>query len=139
MRTAAILTALMLLTACSGGTAHREGRLAKQKYLSAIEAVPAPMRNGSSGAPVVGLVVSGTITNDGRTPLLCSGNSFLLVRSGGDDVAASSQFCAVPNLAPQQSTYFSATFVAAPRDDLQLRFDHSDGSYEIHPLAVPPG
>lgn len=89
---------------------------------------------------MVGVVVSGTITNDSRAPLRCSPSEFVLVTTNGDnDVAPSSQFCMVPTLAPQQSSYFSATFPAAPRDDLQLRFEHGDGSYEVHDLAVPPG
>lgn len=98
------------------------------------------MRTGATGAPMVGIVVSGTITNDGRAPLRCSATEFILVSSSGaSDVAPSAQFCMVPTLAPQQSSYFSATFPAPPRDDLQLRFEHADGSYEIHDLAVPPG
>lgn len=89
---------------------------------------------------MVGVVVSGTITNDGRAPLRCSPAEFVLVNSQAqNDVAPSSQFCLLPSIAPQQSSYFSATFAAAPGDDLQLRFEHGDGSYEIHDLAVPPG
>lgn len=141
MRAAGVLAALVLLAGCAGGgSAHRGGTLSKQHYLSAVQAIPAPMRTGSTGAPMVGLVVSGTITNDGSAPLRCSASEFVLVStSSGDDVAPSAQFCAVPAIAPQQSSYFSVTFAAAPRDDLQLRFEHGDGSYEIHDLAVPPG
>lgn len=98
------------------------------------------MRTGSTGAPLVGLVISGTITNDGRAPLRCSPSEFVLVNArGNNDVSPSAQYCLVPTIAPQQSSYFSATFAAAPGDNLQLRFEHGDGSYEIHDLAVPPG
>lgn len=138
MRIAAIFTALAVLCACSGGQAERGGTLAKTQYLSAIQAMPAPMRNGSSGAPTVGLVVSGTITNGGTTPLRCSRTAFVLVRSGDGDVIPSAEFCALPSIAPQQSAYFNATFAAPPRDDWKLRFEHGDGSYEIHDLFVPP-
>lgn len=131
---------MVVLAGCAGGTdAHRGGRLSKQQYLSAIQAVPAPMRTGQTGAPMVGLIVSGTITNDGRAPLRCSASEFVLVSASGSDVAPSGQFCATPIIPPQQSSYFNATFPAPPRDDWQLRFEHFDGSYEIHDLAVPPG
>jgi hypothetical protein len=128
-----------VLTGCAAGSAKSAGTLAKQQYLSAINVVPAPMRTGSTGAPMLGLVVSGTITNDSDTPLRCSPAEFLLVENGGDDVAPSSQFCTLPSVPPRQSTYFTASFAQAPRDDLQLRFEHGDGSYEIHDLSVPPG
>lgn len=141
MRVAAVLATLVVLTACAGGTStHRGGTLSKKQFLSAVQAVPAPMRTGSTGAPIVGLVVSGTITNDGTAPLRCTASAFVLVSpSSGNDVAPSTQFCAVPTIAPQQSSYFNVTFAAAPRNDLRLRFEHGDGSYEIHDLAVPPG
>lgn len=128
-----------MLAACASGGAGHGGRLSKVRYLSAIEAVPAPMRNGATGAPVIGLVVSGTVTNAGRAPLHCSANMFLLVNARGDDMAPTTGFCAVARLPVQQSTYFNATFVAAPGDRLKLRFEHGDGSYEVHDLAVPPG
>ncbi len=96
------------------------------------------MRNGSSGAPVVGLVVSGTITNGGSTPLQCSRSMFVLVGPGEGDVMPTTEFCGLPSIAPAQSAYFNATFAAPPRDGWKLRFEHGDGSYEIHDLAVPP-
>lgn len=139
MRIAAILTALIVLAGCGGGATHRGGQLSKQQYLSAIQVIPAPMRTGSTNAPMVGLIISGTITNGGTVPLRCSPSAFVLVRKDDGDVAPSAQFCAAPAIAPQQSTFFNATFAAAPRDDLQLRFEHGDGTYEIHDLAVPPG
>ncbi len=139
MRVSAILAVLVLLAGCGGGGEHRGGRLSKQQYLSAIEVVPAPMRTGTVNAPIVGLMISGTITNDGATPLQCSRSAFVLVRANDGDVMPTAQFCAVPTIAPQQSSFFNATFAAAPRDDWQLRFEHGDGSYEIHDLAVPPG
>lgn len=135
-----MLGTLVLLAGCAGGgSAHQGGQLSRQQYLSAVQAIPAPMRTGSTGAPMVGVVVSGTLTNDSEAPMRCSASAFVLVSSSGNDVAPSSQFCAVPTIAPQQSSYFSVTFAAPPRDDLQLRFEHGDGSYEIHDLAVPPG
>lgn len=139
MRIAAIAATLILLAGCSGGSAHRGGQLSKQQYLSAIQTIPAPMRTGATGAPIVGLVVSGTITNDGSEPLQCSRSAFVLVRSGDGDVSPTAQFCALPSIAPQQSTFFNATFAAAPRDDWKLRFEHGDGTYEVHDLIVPPG
>jgi hypothetical protein len=138
VRTATILAALMLLAGCGGGE-HRGGTLSKEQYLSAIQVVPAPMRTGATGAPIVGLVISGTLTNDGNTPLQCSRSEFVLVRSNDNDVAPSGQYCESPSVAPQQSTFFNATFAAPPRDDWQLRFEHGDGTYEVHDLAVPPG
>lgn len=139
MRIAAIAATLILLAGCSGGSAHRGGQLSKQQYLSAIQTIPAPMRTGATGAPIVGLVVSGTITNDGSEPLQCSRSAFVLVRPGDGDVSPTAQFCALPSIAPQQSTFFNATFAAAPRDDWKLRFEHGDGTYEVHDLIVPPG
>lgn len=138
MRNFAFFLALVV-AGCSGGGDRSGGRLAKQQYLSAVQAVPAPMRTGSTGAPIVGLVVSGTITNGGNAPLQCTRSAFVLIRSGDNDVSPAAQFCALPSIAPRQSTYFNATFAAPPRDDWQLRFEHADGSYEIHQLAVPPG
>jgi hypothetical protein len=140
VRIAAILAGVMLLAGCAaGGGAQRGGQLSKQQYLSALEAIPAPMRTGATGAPIVGLSISGTITNDGTTPLQCSRSAFVLVRAGDSDVLPAGQFCAVPSIQPQQSTFFNVTFAAPPRDNWQLRFEHGDGSYEIHDLAVPPG
>jgi len=139
VRRTAVSAALVLLAGCAGTAAHRGGQLSPDHYLSAIQAVPAPMRNGSSGAPLVGLMISGTITNDGKTPLQCARASFVLTRTGDGDVSPTAEFCALPSIAPQQSTFFNATFAAAPRDDWKLRFEHSDGTYEIHDLIVPPG
>lgn len=138
MRAAVLLAVALVITGCSGGTAQRGGQLSKQQYLSALEVVPAPMRTGATGAPIIGLVVSGTITNDGKTPMQCSRSSFVLLHHGDSDIPPASQFCGLPSIAPQQSTYFNATFAAAPRDDWQLRFEHGDGSYELHDLIVPP-
>jgi hypothetical protein len=139
VRATAVIIVLALLTGCASGNAAQRGQLSKVHYLSALEVIPAPMRTAGSGAPIEGLVISGTITNDGTAPLECSAGEFVLMRTGGDDVIPSSQFCAVPSIAPQQSTYFNATFAIAPRDDLRLRFEHADGSYELHDLVVPPG
>jgi hypothetical protein len=139
VRILGFLCAALLLAACSGAQADRGGHLAKEHYLSAIQAVPAPVRTGVSGAPMVGLVVSGTITNGSKTAFQCSRSAFVLVRSGDGDIAPLAEFCMTPTLAPKQSTYFNATFPAPPRDDWQLRFEHGDGSYEVHSLAVPPG
>jgi hypothetical protein len=139
VRIAAILAVTLLLVGCAGGGTQRGGELSKQQYLSALEAIPAPMRTGATGAPMVGLTISGTITNDGKTPLQCSRSAFILVRQGDGDVTPAGQYCALPTIPPQQSTFFNVTFAAPPRDDWQLRFEHGDGSYEIHDLAVPPG
>lgn len=140
MRIAPIAAICVVLAGCaSGADTQHAGRLSKLQYLSAIEAVPAPMRTGSTGAPIVGLAISGTLTNGGKVPLRCSTTAFVLVRAGEGDVMPTGEFCTVPSVAPQQSTYFNVTFAAPPRDDWQLRFEHGDGSYEIHDLAVPPG
>jgi hypothetical protein len=133
-----IVTALIALTACSGGNAQRGGTIAKTNFLSAIQVVPAPMHTGSTGAPIVGLVVSGTITNDGSSTLQCTRSTFVLMNPSESDIAPSAEFCALPSIPPKQSTYFNATFAAPPRDDWKLRFEHGDGSYEVHDLIVPP-
>ena len=138
-RIAALFILAGALGGCAGGNGAQHGHLSKVEYLSALEVIPAPMRTNSSAAPVEGLVVSGTITNEGSSPLQCSTAEFVLMRTGGPDVIPSTQFCAVPSIAPQESAYFNATFATAPRDDLQLRFNHGDGSYELHDLVVPPG
>ncbi|HKU67890.1 MAG TPA: hypothetical protein VJP85_08940 [Candidatus Baltobacteraceae bacterium] len=139
MRITAILAVSILLAACAGGGEHRGGTLSKDQYLSAIQVVPAPMRTGATGAPIVGMVISGTLTNGGAAPMRCLRSSFVLVRPAAGDVAPSGEFCTTPSIAPRQSTYFNVTFAAPPRDDWQLRFEHGDGSYEVHALAVPPG
>ena len=138
MRKIVLFLLVGVLGGCASGNASQHGHLSKVEYLSALEVIPAPMRTNSS-APVEGLIVSGTITNDGDTPLKCSAVEFVLMQAGGTDVIPSTQFCAVPSIAPQESSYFNATFATAPRDDLRLRFNHGDGSYELHDLVVPPG
>ncbi len=139
MRAVFLITALAVLAGCAAQQSHGGGTLSKEQFLSALQAVPAPMKTSAGSAPMVGLVVSGTITNDGKNAMQCSPGEFVLVRDGGNDIAPSAQFCGVPSIAPQQSTYFNATFPAPPRDDWQLRFEHGDGSYEVHDLIVPPG
>lgn len=138
MRFLATITALVLLGGCAAGNTSRGGTLAKTQYLSAVQAIPAPLRNGSTGAPIVGIVVSGTITNAGTTALQCSRSEFVLIRPGDGDVAPAAEFCAMPSIEPKQSAYFNATFAAPPRDDWKLRFEHGDGTYEVHDLIVPP-
>jgi hypothetical protein len=139
VRIAAIFGIVFLLTACGGGSTQHGGTLAKTQYLSALEVIPAPIKNGSTGAPMMGLVVSGTLTNGGKAPMICSRDAFVLVHGSDGDITPAAQFCTAQEIAPQQSTYFNATFAAPPRDDWQLRFEHGDGSYEVHDLAVPPG
>lgn len=138
MRIVPLFAGLVLLAACSGGNAERGGTLSKTQFVSAIQVVPAPMRTGSTGAPIVGMLVSGTITNDGSSALQCTRSAFVLVSPAESDIAPSAEFCALPSIPPKQSAYFNATFAAPPRDDWKLRFEHGDGSYEVHNLIVPP-
>jgi hypothetical protein len=134
-RLCAVVFALAV-AGCWGGGAH--ARVAAHDDLSAIQAIPVQLRNGGSGAPVSGVNVTGTITNSGSKPLRCTAIAFLLVDDRGNAVSPSSQFCEVQILAPNDSAYFNATFPTQETDNLQLRFEHPDGSYETHDLAVPP-
>lgn len=95
-------------------------------------------RNGKSGAPVAALTVSGTITNTDSTPMQCSASSFVLVNANGNAVLPSAEWCDMPSIPPKQSGFFSATFSTSESDNLQLRFEHPDGSYEAHELIIPP-
>jgi hypothetical protein len=131
------LPALLLVAACSGNTRH--AAVSAHDELSALQAVPVRVRTSAAAAPVGGLAVSGTITNNGRRPLRCSALALYVVDPNGNAVAPASQFCDVPSIAPDQSGYFSATFDTQRTEDLQLRFEHGDGSYETHDLIVPPG
>lgn len=128
---------MFVLAACSGGSTQK-ARLAAHDDLSAVQAVQRSERNGKSGAPVNVVFVSGTITNPGSSALRCSANAFLLVDPKGNAVAPARQWCDVPAIAPKQSAFFSATFPATATDNLQLRYEHPDGSYEVHDLAIPP-
>lgn len=140
MRAAAVLAACLLFAGCSGGggSAHRGGAPAKVSYLVNVEGAPAPMRTSSSGAPMMGLSVSGNITNTGTAPLPCSPSQFVLMRAGSD-ITPTSAFCGVPSIAPQHSAYFHATFLAPPSGALTLRFEHGDGTYETQRIAVSAG
>lgn len=64
--------------------------------------------------------------------------AFLVVDAQGNALAPVKQYCDVPSIGPKDSGYFSATFSTRETENLQLRFEHPDGSYEIHDLAVPP-
>lgn len=88
--------------------------------------------------PVNVLFVSGTITNTGSSAMSCSATNFLLVAPNGNAIAPSAQWCDVPSIPPKQSAFFNATFAATNTDNVQLRFVHPDGSYEVHDLIIPP-
>lgn len=136
MRAAASLAVCLLLAGCSGGgSAQRATELAKASYIVNVEAMPTPMRTGSSGAPMMGLAVSGNITNTGGKPLPCSANQFVLVHSGSD-IAPATAFCSASSIAPRQSAYFHATFLAPPKGTIQLHFEHGDGSYEVAQVTL---
>lgn len=137
-RIAFAIVALVLFAACAGGS-HPAARPAAHDDLSAIEALPSgPLRNGATGAPIGGIMVSGTITNTDSQNLRCGGTTFLLVSDGNNAITPASQFCDTPLLAPNRSGYFSVTFATAAHDNLQLRFEHPDGTYEVHDLVLPP-
>ena len=136
MRRPAALCAALILAGCSG-SAH-QAKIAAHDDLSAIQAVSAELRGSGSSAPVTGLTVSGTITNTDGQPLHCGTNTFLIVDESGKAVSPASQFCDQPAIAPSESGYFSATFNTQETDNLQLRFEHPDGSYETHDLIVRP-
>lgn len=134
---AVVASAALLLSACAQGSQHH-ARVSAHPALSSIQAMPAPIRNGTSGAPTQGIQVSGTITNTGSTSLRCRPTEFFLVDAQGNAIAPSSQWCDLPAIAPQQSGTFNATFPISPTAHLELRFEHPDGTYESHPLTLPP-
>ena len=134
---AALLAAAFVLAGCASSGAQHKARRSASDDLSAIQATNAPVRNGS-GAPIDALVVSGTITNTGSSPLLCRATSFLLVDKNGNAYAPSAQWCDVPSIGPSRSAGFSATFRAVQKPNLELRFEHPDGTYEAHALHFPP-
>ncbi|MGZ3499184.1 MAG: hypothetical protein ACXVAK_16725 [Vulcanimicrobiaceae bacterium] len=120
---------------CGGSSTHAHE--AKNADLSAITAVATNgVRNGSSGAPVAGVIVSGTVTNTDTQPLRCSNTAFVLM-SGSDAILPASAWCAAPSLEPGQSAMFTATFASPPTGQLALQLTHPDGSYERHDLDVP--
>lgn len=135
IRSAGAALAAIALAACSGHV-HR-ARIAAHDDISAIQALPSHLPS-KGAAPMTGITVSGTITNSGRQPLRCSAISFLVVDHGGNAISPTSEYCDMPAVAPNRSGYFSATFDTRPSENLQLRFEHPDGSYETHELTVPP-
>jgi hypothetical protein len=68
----------------------------------------------------------------------CNASAFLLVAPNGNAVSPTTQWCDLPSIQPKQSAFFNATFAAGNTDNLQLRFVHPDGSYEVHDLILPP-
>ncbi len=133
---AALLAAAFVLAGCASGNTQHKARRSASDDLSAIQATTSPVRNGS-GAPIDALVVSGTITNTGSAPLRCRATSFLLVDQNGNAYAPSAQWCDVPSIGPSLSAGFTATFRAPQTPNLELRFEHPDGTYEAHPLHFP--
>jgi hypothetical protein len=137
VRVAAALIGLLVLAACSdGGT--QKARVASKDDLSAIQAVQRTAHNGKNGVPVNVLFVSGTITNTSSAAMTCSATSFILVDPHGKAVTPSEQWCDMPSIPPKQSAFFNATFAPANTDNVQLRYVHPDGSYEVHDLIIPP-
>lgn len=137
MRARAALIAVLSLAACGGGSHHV--RKAATDDLSAIEALPSSsIPLGSSGAPITGVTVSGTITDADARLLRCRPESFLLLTPQGNAIAPVRQFCDKPVLHRGKSGYFTATFVTADLDGLRIRFEHPNGNYETHDLILPP-
>jgi hypothetical protein len=136
VRLAAAVAAGIVLSGCAAGSAQK-AKVAAHDDLSAIQAVQRTARN-RSGAPVNVVFVSGTITNTGSSAMSCSASAFLLVAPNGNAVSPTAQWCDVPSISPKQSAFFNATFAAGSTDNLQLRFVHPDGSYEVHDLILPP-
>ena len=137
-RAGALFAAILLFSGCSGGRTQHRAHLSALQDLSEIQATRTALRNGASGAPMSGVVVSGTITNTGSTPLRCRATAFLLLDSSGNALMPRTQFCDVPSIGPHRSAGFSATFTTTDPAQLQLRFEHPDGTYETHALIVPP-
>ncbi len=136
MRFTAAVLAAIVLSAC-GGHAQRS-RVAAHDDLSAVQALVTQLPGSSSTAPTRGITVTGTITNGGGKSLKCNAIAFLIVDAHGNAVSPISQYCDVPAIAPKDSGYFSATFSTRETENLQLRFEHPDGTYEVHDLIVPP-
>jgi len=134
----ALAAAAIALSGCAGEGAEHRARPSAEQDISLLQASLAPVRTGVSGAPVNALVVSGTITNTGSTPLRCRAASFLLIDDNGNAFMPKTQWCDVPAIAPRRSAEFSATFTLTQQAHLQLRFEHPDGTYEAHKLKVPP-
>ena len=137
MRFLAPLFAVLVLAGCAQ-SAKSAARVSARQDISALQAMQGPLRGAKSGAPLNVVNVSGTLTNKDSTPIACSGTQFVLLDSRGNAFTPSAQWCDTPSIAPGQSAYFNASFPVAAGDDLQLRFEHSDGSYETHNLIVPP-
>lgn len=139
MRALAGVASGMLFLAGCGGAAHSTRTIAPRDDISALQAVQnVPMRNGATGAPIEGLTVSGTITNTDTSLLRCRANAFLLIAPSGAAIAPSLQWCDVPAIAPDHSAEFTATFVTPAHQNLQLRFEHPNGTYETHNVILPP-
>jgi hypothetical protein len=130
---------LIVLAICSGcSTAGKStARPALHTDLSAIEAIGGTaVRNGASGAPIAGVTVTGTLTNTDARAMRCTTSAFLLSAGTENPVTPSSAWCALPSIAPNQSTAFSATFATTARTHLQLRFEHPSGTYELHQIVL---
>lgn len=124
-----------LLSGCGGS--HAQARAAAHDDLQAIIAVPTSgVRNGASGAPLTGIVVSGEITNNDTQTIRCGNASFVLMH-GTNAILPSKTWCAAPALDAGQTAAFSLTFAAPGGGDLTLQLTHPDGSYERHDLAIP--
>ena len=136
MRILAAAAIIFMLTACSAG-ATQKARIAARNDLSAIQAMQRTIP-GRSGVPVNIIFVSGTLTNTESKAMKCNASSFLLVDGRGNAIAPQSQWCDAPSIAPNQSSFFNATFTAKDLRNVQLRFVHPDGSYEVHDLILPP-
>lgn len=139
MRKAAALILLLAASGCAGASSAQKAKVAAHDDLSAIQAIQRTGRNGKSGAPVPVVFVSGTITNTGTSALHCNATAFLLVDPSGNAITPATQWCDTPSIAPQQSAFFNATFQPGGKtDNLQLRYVHPDGTYEVHDLIIPP-
>ena len=137
MRGLCALALLLALWACSS-RAQRTAVQSKTDDVTSVEASRVAMRNGASGVPLSGVVVTGTIRNAGSAPMSCRPTEFLLIDASGNANLPRLQWCTLPTIPPRSSTNFTATFSVTDDRHLQLRFEHPDGSYEAHPIALPP-
>ncbi|MFN2448805.1 MAG: hypothetical protein ABR508_03290 [Candidatus Baltobacteraceae bacterium] len=133
---AGALCCALALTACGGTGGGTKMRLSKKHDIMMLQAVYAPVRNGTSGAPVDGLIVRGTIANKDTRPLACRGDSFVLTDRTGNGEAPSTAWCDAPAIGPHNASAFNVTFRTIPAPPLELRFQHGDGTYEARALDI---
>src|SRR5579872_4171195 len=103
MRGAWLLVVILTLAGCAAGTQRHASHPSANQDLTDIQTAGTMLRNGASGAPISGIIVSGEIMNTGSTPLHCRDTSFLLVDSAGNGLMPRTQWCDIPSVAPRGS------------------------------------